>query len=1032
MLCILWWNPLSRRPPRTAEQPWPRRMRIMERSIRHVNPEAIEVQGGDDRPISSLRRDLCCFVYMDSLLLFECFWRQSSLRTLLCSSSPPGWIGRKEIQLFDAPACKDLLSSRDTAFHADNFLFLSCKMEKYGQYRDKGYQLYVSLGPSGCSSYSGYLQERVRNVNPANHSILTDCDRSLAQGARNRLPAPGTIIASSYTSPLDVLYLAAIFDPIFTQSQHGSRQVRAISLESALASCFSVQNPLEMVGEQPKATDLMKLASQNRGRVIVVFPESTTSNGRGILKLSPSLLSAARETKIYPVSLRYTPADVVTPIPGWLEAARFIWRLNSRQTHCIRVRIGGPITLSNPGIASTESSPAPAKRAIPVKNGIESNFFDTLQASANQQPSDEDDEDDLSPTERQVLDAVADSLARLGRVKRVDLGVEQKSKFVHAWNKKGRGTYPVHFRNKIQGYHFAAGTQLLGQDYTIVMLHRPFAIVSFVSYPAESSGQRVFSMPFLAKVHHRVPTKDINSWIFDDLRYDEDDPIYISALDPSKSISARQAKKLIRQLAAGFRALGVQQGHCVLIHSFNDIYYPLAFLGIIAAGGTYAGTNPGYTKHELAHTIKTAKAKWVLTQPGLLGPIVEAMESTGASKDRIMVFNPNGEATKPGFKQWKDLLFHGEEDWVRFDDLETTKNSTAALLFSSGTTGLPKAAMLSHYNLIAQHTMVYEALPRPFRARRLMALPMFHAATAPGAFCTPLRAGEKAYILARFELEKWFWALEKYQITDLALVPPIAVMAINHPLNKKYSMQSVRVATCGAAPLDKRPQARMQELIGLDVPFTQVWGMSETSCIATRFPYPEKDITGSVGVPIPDLDTKLVDDDGKDISDFDVYVKLTNQCFQYFENPEANKRDFDSDGYFHTGDIGYVDGKTGFYYIVDRKKELIKVRAFQVAPPELEGVLLSHPDIIDAAVIGVTDPTQQGSELPRAYLVRGSRTENKPGEKDIHAYMRERLASYKMLAGGVVFVDEIPKNASGKILKRVLRDRAAKEMGPKL
>lgn len=263
----------------------------------------------------------------------------------------------------------------------------------------------------------------------------TDVHRSLAQGPRNRLPAPGTIIASSYTSPLDVLYLAAIFDPIFTQSQHGSHLVRPITIESALASCFSVLNPLEMVGEQPKSTDLLKLVKQNPNRVIVVFPESTTSNGRGILKLSPSLLSAARETKIYPVSLRYTPADVVTPIPGWLEAARFIWRLNSRQTHCIRVRIGGPITLSNPGITSAESSPAPAKKATPARNGIESNYFDTLQASPSFTSTENSDGNDLSPSERQILDAVADSLARLGRVKRVDLGVEEKSRFVEVWGK---------------------------------------------------------------------------------------------------------------------------------------------------------------------------------------------------------------------------------------------------------------------------------------------------------------------------------------------------------------------------------------------------------------------------------------------------------------------------------------------------------------------------------------------------------------------------------------------------------------------
>ena len=201
---------------------------------------------------------------------------------------------------------------------------------------------------------------------------------------------------------------------------------------------------------------------------------------------------------------------------------------------------------------------------------------------------------------------------------------------------------------------------------------------------------------------------------------------------------------------------------------------------------------------------------------------------------------------------------------------------------------------------------------------------MFHAATAPMAFTSCLRAGNKGIVFARFDPEEWFWAHQEYQVTDLTVVPPLAIMAINHPLNKKYSLKSVQIAVAGAAPLDKLPQARMQKLIGEDVPFTQVWGMTETSCIATRFPYPESDFTGSVGRPIPNLDLKLVDDTGKDISGYDVRGEL---CVRgptvirgYFENPEANERDWDEDNYFHTGDIAYIDGKTNLWYIVDRKK----------------------------------------------------------------------------------------------------------------
>lgn len=181
---------------------------------------------------------------------------------------------------------------------------------------------------------------------------------------------------------------------------------------------------------------------------------------------------------------------------------------------------------------------------------------------------------------------------------------------------------------------------------------------------------------------------------------------------------------MIRQLAAGLHALGLQPGETVCIHSFNSIWYPIFFQGVVAAGGVYAGTNPAYTAHELAHALQTSKAKFVLSAPDLIKPVLKAAETAGLAKERVVVFNPHGEAGLQGHLGWGDLLKHGERDWVRFDDLERARGTTAALLFSSGTTGLPKAAMLSHYNFVAQHTLIYEAPARPYRAVRLIALPM--------------------------------------------------------------------------------------------------------------------------------------------------------------------------------------------------------------------------------------------------------------------------------------------------------------------
>jgi acyl-CoA synthetase (AMP-forming)/AMP-acid ligase II len=407
-----------------------------------------------------------------------------------------------------------------------------------------------------------------------------------------------------------------------------------------------------------------------------------------------------------------------------------------------------------------------------------------------------------------------------------------------------------------------------------------------------------------------------------------------------------------------------------------------------------------------------------------------AADKTGIAKERIWIFDVQGQAVPQGYKSWQSLLTHGERDWPRFNDLETCRTTPAARLFSSGTTGLPKAATLTHYNFIAQHTLVHEYADKPYTASRIFCIPMFHASSVPTAHTSALRAGTPTYVLRRFELEPLLASIEKFGITELAVVPPIVVAMLMSPATKKYSLKSIKAASCGAAPLAKETQQRFRELLSPDATVTQVWGMTETSCVASMIHYPGDDTTGSVGKLLPCVDAKLVDDEGKDISDYDVRGEL---CVRgptiipgYFENPKANAESYDGDGYFHTGDIAYLSAETGFWYIVDRKKELIKVRGFQVAPPELEAVLLSHPNIIDAAVIGVKDATDKDVEHPRAYVVARPGAP-KPTEQEVKDFLNGKLAKYKALTGGVVFLEAIPKNPSGKILKRMLREMVEAE-----
>ncbi|KAF2270820.1 acetyl-CoA synthetase-like protein [Lojkania enalia] len=514
-------------------------------------------------------------------------------------------------------------------------------------------------------------------------------------------------------------------------------------------------------------------------------------------------------------------------------------------------------------------------------------------------------------------------------------------------------------------------------------------------------------MPFLAKEIIDIPTKDILSWISDGPEYDQSKPLYTDATNPSNSISAARAKRLIKQLIRGFQEAGLKKGDTVLIHSFNNIFYPIIVLGIIGFGGVYI-----------------SKAKFVISEPEILDRIKHAASECSIPPSRILILNSPDTSAPPDSQSWMTLLQHGEANWLSFNDLQISESTPAMLLFLSGTTGLPKAAILSHYNLVAQHTVTFEYRPRPYTLSRPIPLPMFHAATAPSTHISPLRSGHEQYIARRFEVNSYLDHIENYKITDLTLVPPMVTAIVSLPIDdsiKKRKLHHVKMAVGGAAPLDKAMQARHQALLPPDAPFTQIRAMTETSCYASLFYYPENDDTGSVGRFVPNLDVKLIDDYGNDVSGQGVRGELCVRgptvIKSYVDVPR--ERDFDNDGYFRTGDVLRCEEDTGKWYIVDRKKELIKVRGFQVAPAELEGVLLEHDGVPDAAVIGL--PSQEGdSELPRAYVVK---------KQD---WMSNRLARYKRLEGGVKFVEAILKTLSGKIMKRVLREQARKEVGSKL
>ncbi|KAI5302175.1 hypothetical protein KEM56_000949 [Ascosphaera pollenicola] len=540
-----------------------------------------------------------------------------------------------------------------------------------------------------------------------------------------------------------------------------------------------------------------------------------------------------------------------------------------------------------------------------------------------------------------------------------------------------------------------------------------------------------------------VPTQDICSWLFDRASYNPDKPVYIDAHDPSFCISWNQAARMVRQLIAGLRAAGFKKGDCLNLHSFNDIHYSIIVLATIGAGGVFTGSNPSSSEEELKHHIETSDSNWLVTQPEVMDSLVKAADAAGLSRSRIVVFDTRSSQSVPkGFASWRRLLDHGETDWDRFNDFERSKNTTAARLFSSGTTGLPKAVSISHRNLIAQHVSTMEEYRPDYMRRLLIAVPCFHAAAFPATHISALKTGDATYIMSHFDLKAYVQAHLKYEITEMVTLPPIVMMILNSPLANTKFFQKVRRGICGAASMDKDTQERFRALLAPDATYTQVWGMTETTTLITGFAPWEHDSTGSVGCQLSSVEIKLVDADGTTTTAYnrpgEILVRGPAVSQGYHNNTRATANDFSRDGWFHTGDIGYCDEETKKWYIIDRKKDIIKMRGMQIAPVELEAALLSHPEIADCAVIGVklssslvgngASSTTIGdeSEYPRAYIIR--RPGSRLTEIDVHKFMGERLTRSKQLAGGIKFVPAIPKSPSGKILKRVLRKQAMREI----
>jgi len=483
-----------------------------------------------------------------------------------------------------------------------------------------------------------------------------------------------------------------------------------------------------------------------------------------------------------------------------------------------------------------------------------------------------------------------------------------------------------------------------------------------------------------------------------------------------RTIRYSELSDRISRVAASLAKRGFKKGDVFGILSPNLPEYALAFHAVASLGGITSPVNPLYTEHEIAHQLKDAGARFLVTVPQFLE---KAAAAAGAAQiEELFLFDEPGVEVKGGTAFSALLNSDGKFPPVVIDP----RKDLVALPYSSGTTGLPKGVMLTHYNLVANMCQMQGLDYFTADDTLICVLPLFHIYGLVVVLNMGLNQGSTIVTVPRFELELFLGLLEKHGVTMAHLVPPIVLALSKNPLVDKYDLSKLQTIFCGAAPLDEHlPRACMQRL-KCDV--RQGYGMTETSPVTHSSPADPSQVKfGSVGVPAPNTECKVIDlETGEGLGpnkEGEVCVRGPQIMMGYLNRPEATAATVDAEGWLHTGDIGYADDD-GHFFIVDRAKELIKYKGFQVPPAELEALLLTHPQVADAAVIPV--PDDEAGEIPKAFVVlRGEVT-----ARELMDFVATRVAPHKKIRL-LEFIDKIPKSASGKILRRVLiqqeRDR---------
>ncbi|OMJ15776.1 4-coumarate-CoA ligase [Smittium culicis] len=552
----------------------------------------------------------------------------------------------------------------------------------------------------------------------------------------------------------------------------------------------------------------------------------------------------------------------------------------------------------------------------------------------------------------------------------------------------------------------------------------------------------------------QIPDIDVPSYVLSNSSANDrnHDFAILDGSSPSNThYSISDIDSISKKLCIGLKTkLFLKNNQVLAIFLPNCAFYPIAILATLRAGAIVTPINPNYKPNELAYQLSHTSAKVIITCSEYLHVAEAALNHNSSSPtsnsstqhslpQKPLIYLIDSQISSP--RHISNLFCSGKFTPYLINSKEKAESKVAFICYSSGTTGLPKGVMLTHKNIISSlsqnHQYAKQAnwfSSKDITHRHLAVTPFYHIYGLTVVLLYGLSHGIGIVTLKRYAADQFLSLIQKYKITFIHLAPPVLVSLNNSNILNNYDISSLTQIMSSAAPLG----AEFQSIISkkLDVPIVQGYGLTETSpTISLSNSGPNGHRTGSIGKLLSNIEMKIVDPDDE-LNTADQHLLPAGQkgelCFRgpnvmlgYYKNKAATNSTIDNQGFIHSGDIGYID-TDGFIFISDRKKELIKYNGYQVAPAELEALLITHDYVKDCAVIGTYSPALQ-TELPKAYIVlsdsalaNSSSNSQANTLASIETWLDSNVAHYKKLRGGIEIIAEIPKSASGKILRKDL------------